>query len=352
MPIQTDPSSAVPVSASSCASSAASSRITRRQVLALGVAAAAGGAPFIARGAEKLVVRMDLSPWGVQAAMQLAKQKGWFGEAGLDVEIQDGTGTISTLQLVGTGNVDVGQVQLGPMMIARETFPDLVSFADFVRTGDLAVMTDKKLGITKPAELVGKKLICFTTSPWAPFIKPYFAAFNIAPEQVNIVMVAPPAVVATFLAGEGDGFLSVMPDSEPRVRKVRPVDVLLLQDAGISFPSYGLVTTRPTLAKRATELRALAQIQKRAWTYIYDGHVDEAANAIIAQRPNAKLDAEVLKNQIEIYRPFFRSPTHPDLPMGLQSDDDWNNAMKSLLKIGLIKPGHQPSDYYTNDLIR
>jgi NitT/TauT family transport system substrate-binding protein len=282
----------------------------------------------------------------------LAKQKGWFQEAGLDVEVQDGTGTISTIQLLGSGQVHVGQVQLGPMMVAKESLPNLMSFAGFVRTGDLAVMTDKKLNVKTPKDLIGKKLICFTTSPWAPFIKPYLAANGIAPEQVNIVMVAPIAVVATFSAGEGDGFLSVLPDSEPRVRKYRPVSSLLLQDSGITFPSYGLVATKETLASRREELKKLAQIQVRAWEYIYAGHVDEAVKAIIAERPNAKLDPEVLTNQVEIYRPFFESPTTKGLKFGVQADADWTAAIRSLEKIGLIKPGHHPSDYYTNDLLK
>jgi NitT/TauT family transport system substrate-binding protein len=321
---------------------------TRRSFLAV-AAAALFACPALA--AEKLVVRMDLSPWGVQAAMQLAKEKKWFDEAGLDVEIQDGTGTISTLQLVGAGRVDVGQVQLGPMAIAKEKYPDLMSFAGFVRKGDLAAMVDKKENVTDAKGLVGKKLLCFTNSPWAPFIKPFLAANGIAQDQVNVVMVAPTAVVATYLTGEGDGFLSVMPDSEPRVRATRPVTSVLLADSGITFPSYGLVATTGTLAKRKDELRKLAHIQARAWDYIYAGHVDEAVNAIIAQRPNVKLDPVVLRNQIEIYRSFFPSPTTPNLATGVQSDADWVAAIKTLERLELIKPGHKPSDYFTNDLI-
>jgi NitT/TauT family transport system substrate-binding protein len=301
--------------------------------------------------AERLVVRMDLSPWGVQAAMQLAKQKKWFDEAGLDVEIQDGTGTISTLQLVGVGRVDIGQVQLGPMAVAKESYPDLMSFAGFVRKGDLAAMVDKKENVTNAKQLVGKKLICFTTSPWAPFIKPFLEANGITPDQVNVVMVAPTAVVATYLSGEGDGFLSVMPDSEPRVRALRPVTSVLLADSGITFPSYGLVATTGTLAKKGEALKKLARIQARAWDYIYAGHIDEAVNAIIAQRPNVKLDPVVLRNQIEVYRPFFPSPTTPNLPTGIQADADWAAAIKTLERLGLIKPGHKPSDYYTNALL-
>ncbi len=324
------------------------SSILRRIASVLAVSAIASTS---VQAADRLVVRMDLSPWGVQAAMQLAKEKKWFDEAGLDVEIQDGTGTISTLQLVGSGRVDVGQVQLGPMAIAKESFPDLISFAGFVRKGDLAAMVDKKLGVSDAKGLIGKKLFCFTTSPWAPFIKPFLEANGITPDQVNVVMVAPTAVVATYLTGEGDGFLSVMPDSEPRVRGTRPVSSVLLADSGITFPSYGLVATAGTLEKQGAALKKLAQIQVRAWDYIYSGHIDEAVAAIIAQRPNVKLDPVVLRNQIEVYRPFFPSPTTPSLPTGVQAEADWAAAIKTLERLNLIKPGHKPSDYFTNALV-
>ncbi len=68
---------------------------------------------------EKLSVRLDFSPWGVQAALHLAQDKGWFKEAGLDVDIQDGRGSGNTLQLVNAKQVDVGQVQLGLLPQAR-----------------------------------------------------------------------------------------------------------------------------------------------------------------------------------------------------------------------------------------
>ena len=282
--------------------------------------------------------------------MQLAKEKGWFQEAGLDVEVQDGTGTISTIQLVGSGQVHVGQVQLGPMMVAKESLPNLMSFAGFVRTGDLAVMTDKKLNIRSPKELVGKKLICFTTSPWAPFIKPYLAANGIAPEQVNVVMVAPPtAVVATFSAGEGDGFLSVGPDSEPRVRKYRPVSLMLLQDAGIIFPSYGLIATKETLASRGTSSGSSPRSRFAPGIHLCRAH-----------RRGGQGDHRAASE----CQARSRGPDQPDrdLPAVLREPDDQEPEVRragrrrleqrhpSMQKIGLIKPGHQPIDYYTNDL--
>src|SRR3546814_19865687 len=56
---------------------------------------------------------------------------------------------------------------------------DLISIAGFARTGDLAVMTGKTLNVKTPKDLIGKKIVCFTASPWAPFIELYFKANGI-----------------------------------------------------------------------------------------------------------------------------------------------------------------------------
>ncbi len=315
---------------------------------AIGMAVAA--AP--AKAAESLLVRLDFSPWGMHGAMHLAKEKGWFAEQGLDVEIQDGTGTINTLQLLAAGKVDVGQVSVGTMAVAKENGLDLISIAGFARTGDLAVLLDEKLGVKSPKDLMGKKIVCFTTSPWAPFIQPYLKANGLKKGEVEVVMVAPSAMVSTYASGNADGFMSQAPFGQPMVKKTREASALLLADSGISFPSYGLVSTPAMIgSEKKDAVKKLVQVQQRAWNYIYDGHIEEAVAAIIAQRPNAKLDADVLRGQLQAYKAFFKSPTGGDLPIGVQTDADWADAIKSMEQTGLIKAGHTPADYYTNALL-
>jgi len=51
-----------------------------------------------AQSADALTLRVDFAPWGVHAALHLAQAKGWLKEDGLTVDIQDGTGTLSTIQ--------------------------------------------------------------------------------------------------------------------------------------------------------------------------------------------------------------------------------------------------------------
>ena len=323
----------------------------RLGTLALAMALASGQA--LAQAREKISVVLDFTPWGIHAAMHLAKQKGWFEQEGLDVDVQDGKGTLPGIQLVGAGRIDVAAVQLGPMAVARENNLPLISIAGFARRGDLAVLVDAAKGPKTAAELAGKKLVSFTGSPWVPFIKPFARAAGLTDQQFEITMVAPPAMVATYAAGDADGFLSLAPFGEPLVAKTRPARSILAVDLGIHFPSYGLVVNEATLKTRKPALRKLVQVQMRAWEYIYKeaAGIDEAVSAIIAQRPDAKLDPTLLRGQISAYRAFLDTPNTKGKRMGWQAEADWLASIKSMEGAGVIKPGHKPAEYFTNELV-
>jgi len=302
--------------------------------------------------ADMLTVRLDFSPWGVHAGMHLAEAKGWFDEAGLDVDLQDGKGTINTIQLVGSGQVDVGQVQLGLMALARENGLPLKSFAGWARRGDLAVLVDVNSDIESVADLEGKKLVTFTASPWVPYIDNFLAAGGLTRDDVSILMVAPPAMVGTYASGEADGFMTVGPFGLPLASKSRPAKQILMDDAGVTFPSYGLIAQESTLEERRDELAGLAQVQQRAWEYIFEGNVEEAADAIISGRPDGNLNRDVLIGQIEAYRDFFHTERTRDLPIGVQSAEDWADALAAMEAADIIKPGQRAEDFFTNELLR
>src|SRR6201996_657164 len=137
-------------------------------ILLLLTATAGGLAPAAAQ--DKLSVRLDFSPWGVQAAMHLAQNKGWFKETGLDVDIQDGRGSGNTIQLVNAGQADVGQVQVGLVGSARAKGATIRAIATFQRRTDLCVLVDRDSPISRAADLRGKTVVVFAASPWAPFV--------------------------------------------------------------------------------------------------------------------------------------------------------------------------------------
>lgn len=300
---------------------------------------------------EKISVRLDLTPGGSQAALHLAVVKGWFKEVGLDVDVQDGRGSVDTLQLVASGQVDFGWVGLGPMAVARENGLNVKSVAGVFRKTDLAMIVDEQSPIKEPKDIRGKRVAVFTTSTWVPFIDPFLRAGGLTKNDVEMVYVAPATLFATYAAGQADALLSLGPFALPLVNPKRKSRAILAADYGIVYPSFGLVVKEDSIAARRHLVANLVKVVMRSWKYIYDGHEEEAVDAVQTLRPGVKLDHAVLLEQLRLYRDFLDTPNSRGQAMGVQNDKDWEASIKSMEGAGLLKPGRKPAEFYTNEFV-
>ncbi len=323
-------------------------RLFLSTLMLLSVAAGAGVSQASAQ--EKLSVRLDFSPWGVQAAMHLAQNRGWFKEAGLDVDIQDGRGSGNTIQLVNAGQADVGQVQVGLVGSARAKGATIRSIATFQHRTDLCILVDKGSPMTKAADLRGKTVVVFAASPWAPFIDVYLKSGGLNRDDLKVDVVDAAALFGTYIAKRADGMMSTTGSAITIAEASRPSKCLLASDAGIAFPSYGLVAREETIASKGAALRKLIQIEQRAWQQLRT-NPEDGVKAMIAERPDARLDPVVLLNQIKLTLDYFDTPASQGKPIGWQAREDWEAALKSMEAAGVVNAGWNVTDYYTNALV-
>jgi NitT/TauT family transport system substrate-binding protein len=89
-----------------------------------------------------------------------------------------------------------------------------------------------------------------------------------------------------------------------------------------------------------------------SWQYIYNGHEEEAVDAIIAQRPQARLDRKVLRGQIDALKGFFNLPAPAGTLLGAPVAADWTVAVKTLTDAGLIKSIKDGNDFFVPGLVR
>ena len=133
----------------------------RRLSQALFLAAVATGASVQISRAEgdlqKVSVRLDWLPGSNHAALFLARERGYYKDAGLDVEILPGQGSVSTLQLIGSGNHTIGLASLSAMALANSKGAPIIAIAGIMQRGPEAVVALASSNITKPSDLEGKK---------------------------------------------------------------------------------------------------------------------------------------------------------------------------------------------------
>ena len=301
---------------------------------------------------EKVVLRTDFPPVAIHAGLFLAQEKGWWKDAGIDIEIQDGRGSTNTIQLVGAGQIDVAYVSLGSIMPAREAGMKIKSFAAVTHRSDLGLIYDPKRGIRSPKDLQGKTLLCFTGSTWTPFIENFLRSAGVDPKTVTILNIDVNAMWTSYQAGQGDGVLSIPPFGMALVRATRPSSSFLAADYGVPLLGYGLIAREETIAARGPVLAKVAQVIARAWTYIYDGHEEEGVNAIAKMRPDVKLNHQVTRDAIDFYRDYFYTADSRGKPLWLQQDKDWTDALKTQESAGLVKAGHRTDEFYTNEVVK
>jgi NitT/TauT family transport system substrate-binding protein len=307
----------------------------------------------MAQSVEKLKVRLDWTPWGVQAPFHLAQHKGWFKQAGLDVSLEDGNGSVTTVQIVGSSDqFDVGHAALASMMIAREKGLPVKAIAVFARSSDVGLLVPANAGIKGPKDLKGKKVAYTAGSLEAPFIDAFLAAGGLKKSDLELINVDASGKIGTYAAGRTDAVFSTIPFVLSAVMQSRPSDAIRFADYGLHMPSFGIFTTEEKLKAKRDAITRFASIVAGTWQYIHNGHEDEAVDAIIAQRPQARLDKKVLRGQIDALKVFFNSPNSAGQPVGVPIEADWNAAVKTLTDAGLIKAGHAGKEYFEAGLVR
>jgi NitT/TauT family transport system substrate-binding protein len=314
---------------------------------ALGMAALSSATP----AQEKITLMTDWSPHGMHAGLFLAVQKGWFKEAGLNVEVLDGKGSGATIQQVSAGKIDVGFAQLGAMAAAVSNGLPVTSIMCFIRAGDNGLLVPADGKIKTLQDFKGKKMAVPNGAGSSVFLDAFLKAGGMSRKDFQVVNVDNQAMVSTYSAGQVDGALSTVAFFLPVVVDVRPSTAIYFSDVGLRIPGYGLVVPKDAVDKRADMLGKIVAVNKRVWDYIFTGKEEEAIDAMLAQRAGLRLDRKVMMGQLKLYMPLFDTPATKGKANGWQAEEDWQQALKAMEEVGMVKAGWQTSSFYTNKFI-
>jgi NitT/TauT family transport system substrate-binding protein len=111
-----------------------------------------------ALAADKLVLQLKWVTQGQFAGYYVAKDKGFYKEAGLDVEIKPGGPDVAPPQVIAGGGADVVIDWMPSALATREKGLPLVNIAQPFKRSGMMLTCRKETGITKPEDFKGKTL--------------------------------------------------------------------------------------------------------------------------------------------------------------------------------------------------
>ncbi|MDB5793961.1 MAG: ABC-type nitrate/sulfonate/bicarbonate transport system, periplasmic component protein [Noviherbaspirillum sp.] len=225
-------------------------RTSIRRMLALGMASlclSLSSSAAIAQAAPvKIKFALDWRFEGPSALFLLPLAKGYFAQEGLDVTIDAGAGSSSTVNRIASGAYDMGFADLGAMI-------EFIANNQAAATGrmqavylvyeqaPLAVFSLKKSNINKPSDLVGKTLGAPIFDPTRKLFSLFTKANNIDAAKLNWKTMEPPLRETLLVRGEVDAvtgfyFTSLM---NLNARGVKDEDLSIMQFVDYGVKMYG-----------------------------------------------------------------------------------------------------------------
>ncbi len=111
-----------------------------------------------ALAADKLTLQLKWVTQGQFAGYYVAKDKGFYEEANLDVEIKPGGPDVAPPQVIAGGGADVIVDWMPSALATREKGLPLVNIAQPFKRSGMMLTCRKETGITKPEDFKGKTL--------------------------------------------------------------------------------------------------------------------------------------------------------------------------------------------------
>ena len=129
------------------------------RLLKLGICTAlAATLASAAHAADKLTLQLKWVTQGQFAGYYVAKDKGFYEEAGLDIEIKPGGPDIAPPQVIAGGGADVIIDWMPSALASREKGVKLVNIAQPFKRSGMMLTCRKDSGIASPADFKGKTL--------------------------------------------------------------------------------------------------------------------------------------------------------------------------------------------------
>jgi NitT/TauT family transport system substrate-binding protein len=162
--------------------------------------------------------------------IQLAKGKGYFSQAGLDVSYAVGRGGVDVAKEVGAGNAPLGGIVAdGPIMVRQNGVPVKI-VAVFGGKGFMQLVVRQDSHIEKPADLKGKTITVMSYQDTTFYaLLGLLASAGLTQDDVNIQAAGPVGVWQMVATGKSAGMAGV-PDWIPPIEaagvpiKVLPTD--------------------------------------------------------------------------------------------------------------------------------
>jgi NitT/TauT family transport system substrate-binding protein len=330
----------------------------RLEVFAVGIAVAttlftAG----MARADDDVRLRLNWMYYGSHAGFAYGKDKGYYKEQGINLDIRSGNGSGSAHRLVANGDSDFSYGSCASMVNLAAKGAPLISVGVIDAAGTEAVIVRPDAGVKAIADLKGKTILTTANAGVNTFFPLVLKNAGLDEKDVTITSVPDGALVSSYLQGAGGavGILGGLDDKPAEIKANggdQPV-TFAYSDFGVNQVGYCIVTHTDTVAKKPDLVKRFLAATMKAYKETEanpDAAVSSMADIVGGAMAEDQGKAQA-RAVLDVTLGILYSKNNKEKRLGYNVPEDWEAMIELMKKYNDLETDKPASAFYTNDFL-
>lgn len=300
---------------------------------------------------RKVVIRTDYMFNGYVTPYALALERGYFEEEGLDVSIEIGQGSATTVQTVASGQDQFGIADSGTVVkaISNEGIPVKVVSVHLQQI-PMGFIHKPENAVKTPDDVAERVIVSSAGAAELSLLPAITSQAGIDVKSLETQLVGAESRIAQFLNTKNAVLLGFATGDYLRAKAEDPsITYTSYATFGLSAYGTGLITHANTIATDPDLVEKVVRAVQRGWADAVD---DPEAAVAAGMKIQPDADEGLLLEGLQVaIDELLHTKRTEGKPLGWTSDEDWKDMLEMFHEYaGMAKP-KDISEYYSNEFI-
>ena len=313
------------------------------------------GQAFAQPKLEKFPFRLNWTLYGEHAPFFVARDKGFYAQEGIEIEIQEGSGSTTVSQLVASNNSPVAYVDAATMMRGISNGMPIRAVGVTLQESPMAfIYRADAARPTKIADIKGSRIAMTAGDASLAIFTAFMGKLGMKMEDVQVITVAnPQGKEQAVLNKQADALLGYFMDQGPRMQLQTGVKMgwtRLYDMAGVTTLSSAIIVNNNWVkdAKNQDLLRRFLRASQRGWQHSFDNRAEAAE---IFRKAAPVFTQEIALLEVEGTMSIIRTERTKGRAIGVTDIGDWRDTQDLLSKFAKLNPQADLNAYFTNEYL-
>jgi NitT/TauT family transport system substrate-binding protein len=285
---------------------------------------------------------------GLHVPFYYGKERGFYKEEGIDLTINEGRGSVNTVQVVAAGSDTFGLADSSSVVAASAKGAEIKSVMSLLNSTGYSVVSLASAGIKTPKDLEGKKFAVTAGDPLGQLFRAMAAYNKLDMSKITFVQVDPAAKVVAVLEKRVDALLGGADDQFFLIKyKGEEPAALRYADHGANIVGMTILTQEATIKNKADLVRRFVKATARSWEEARK-NPETAVDATMKVKPDLNRASQI--DQLKVDIELLDSPNSKGR-IGWGDQRDWDQTITLLRQYRDVQTDKPWTAFHTNEFL-